>query len=75
MCALPLAAATAVKSPNVGMVAGVAGWAIILLSGQAATGQFTAVVSRSALVPAYLAIAAICSAVVVYATRITRRTP
>jgi hypothetical protein len=74
MCALALAAATAVRSPNAGVAAGLAGWAITLLSGQAATGQFTAVVSRSALVPAYLAIAAICGAVVVYATRISRGT-
>jgi hypothetical protein len=74
MCALALAAATAVRSPNAGVAAGLAGWAITLLSGQTATGQLTSVVSRSALVPAYLAIAAICGAVVVYATRVSRRT-
>ena len=72
MCALALAAATVVRSPNVGVAAGVTGWAITLLSGQAATGGFTAVVSRLALVPAYLAAAAVCGAVVVYATRISR---
>jgi hypothetical protein len=74
MCALALAAATAVRSPNAGVAAGLSGWAITLLSGQAATGQFTTVVSRSNLVPAYLAIAAISGAVVVYATRISRET-
>jgi uncharacterized membrane protein len=74
MCALALAASTAVRSPNAGVAAGLAGWAITLLSGQAATGQVTAVVSRSNLVPAYLAIAAICGAVVAYATRISRDT-
>jgi hypothetical protein len=74
VCALALAAATAVRSPNAGVAAGVAGWTIILLSGQAATGQFTVVLSRSALVPAYLAAAAVCAAVVAYATRIPKGT-
>jgi hypothetical protein len=74
VCALALAAATAVRSPNAGVAAGVAGWTITLLSGQAATGQFTVVLSRSALVPAYLAAAAVCAAVVAYATRIPKGT-
>jgi hypothetical protein len=74
VCALALAAATAVRSPNAGVAAGVAGWTITLLSGQAATGQFTAVLSSSALVPAYLAAAAVCAAVVAYATRIPKGT-
>ena len=74
VCALALAAATAVRSPNAGVAAGVAGWTVTLLSGQAATGQFTAVVSSSALVPAYLAVAAVCAAVVAYATRLPKGT-
>ena len=74
VCALALAAATAVRSPNAGVAAGVASWTITLLSGQAATGQFTVVLSRSALVPAYLAAAAVCAAVVAYATRIPKGT-
>ena len=74
VCALALAAATAVRSPNAGVAAGLAGWTITLLSGQAATGQFTAVVSSSALVPAYLAVAAVCAAVVAYTTRIPKGT-
>ena len=74
VCALALAAATAVRSPNAGVAAAVAGWTITLLSGQAATGQFTAVVSSSALVPAYLAVAAVCAAVVAYATRLPKGT-
>jgi hypothetical protein len=74
VCALALAAATAVRSPNAGVAAGVAGWTITLLSGQAATGQFTVVVSSSALVPAYLAVAAVCAAVVAYATRLPKGT-
>jgi len=74
VCALALAAATAVRSPFAGFVAGVAGWTIALLSGQAATGEFTVVVSRSALVPAYLVAAACCAVVVAYATRTSRGT-
>jgi hypothetical protein len=74
VCALALAAATAVRSPNAGVAAGVAGWTITLLSGQAATGQFTVVVSSTALVPAYLAVAAVCAAVVAYATRLPKGT-
>jgi hypothetical protein len=72
VCALALAAATAVRSPNAGVAAGLAGWTITLLSGQAATGQFTVVLSASALVPAYLAVAAVCAAVVAYATRLPK---
>jgi hypothetical protein len=74
VCALALAAATAVKSPFAGFVAGVAGWTIALLSGQAATGEFTSVISHSALVPAYLATAAVCAGVVAYATRLSKGT-
>jgi hypothetical protein len=45
----------------------------MILSGQAATGRFTAAVSDSAaLMLAYLAVAVICAAVAVYATRIPR---
>jgi hypothetical protein len=74
VCALALAAATTLKSPFAGVVAGAAGWTIALLSGQAATGEFSVVVSRSALVPAYLATAACCALVVAYATRTSRGT-
>jgi hypothetical protein len=74
VCALALAAATAVRSPNAGVAAGVAGWTITLLSGQAATGQYTVVLSASALVPVYLAVAAVCAAVVAYATRLPKGT-
>jgi hypothetical protein len=74
VCALALAAATAVRSPFAGFVAGVAGWAIVLLSGQAVTGGFAAVVTGSTLVPAYMAAAACCAAAVVYATRTSRGT-
>jgi hypothetical protein len=72
--ALALAAATLARSANVGVAAGLAGWAITVLSGQAAAGRYTAAVSDSALVIPYLVFAACCAAVVVYATRIPRGT-
>ena len=72
-CALALAAATVARSANVGVVAGMAGWAITVLAA-GSTGRFTAVLTDSALVLPYLAFAACCAAVVLYATRIPRGT-
>ena len=74
VCALALAAATLARSANVGVAAGLAGWAITVLAAQAAAGRFTAAVTDSALVVPYLAFAACCGAIVVYATRIPRGT-
>jgi hypothetical protein len=74
VCALALAAATLARSANVGVAAGLAGWAITVLAAQAADGRFTAAVTDSALVVPYLAFAAGCGAIVVYATRIPRGT-
>jgi hypothetical protein len=74
VCALALAAATLARSANVGVAAGLAGWAITVLSAQAAAGRFTAAVTESALVVPYLAFAVCCGAIVVYATRIPRGT-
>ena len=74
VCALALAAATLARSANVGVAAGLAGWVITVLSAQAASGRFTAAVTDSALVGPYLAFAACCGAIVVYATRIPRGT-
>jgi hypothetical protein len=73
-CALALAAATLTKSPGVGVAAGLAGWAITVLSAQDAVGRFTAAVTDSALVLPYLLFAACCCAVVLFATRIPRGT-
>jgi hypothetical protein len=55
-----------------GVAAGLASWAIAVLSGRAAAGQFTAVISAPVLVPPYLAFAVCCVAVVLYATRIPK---
>jgi hypothetical protein len=72
--ALALAAATLAKSANVGVAAGLTGWAIMVLAGRAALGQFTAAVTDSALVLPYLAVAAACGAIAWFATRIPRGT-
>jgi hypothetical protein len=69
VCALALAAATASRSPNVGVAAGLSGWAMALLAGQAA-GHLTLVITRSALIGPCLAVTAACIAVVLYTTRI-----
>jgi hypothetical protein len=74
VCALALAAATAARSANVGLGAGLAGWVIAVLSAQAADGRLTAAVTDSALVPVYLACTACCGVVVLYATRTSRGT-
>jgi hypothetical protein len=70
--ALALAAATLARSANVGVAAGVAGWTITVLAAQAATGRYVAAVSDSALLVPYLAFAAGCVAIVLYASRISR---
>jgi hypothetical protein len=75
VCALALATATVARSANAGVAAGLAGWTITVLSGQVAGGRLTDAVSNTALILPYLAFAAICGAVVVYATRIPRGTP
>ena len=72
VCALALAAATLARSANVGVAAGLAGWLITVLSGQAADGRFSAAVTDSALVLPYLAFAACCGVIVLYATRTPR---
>jgi hypothetical protein len=74
VCALALAAATVTRSAEVGVAAGLAGWAITVLSGQAADGRLTVAVTDSALRLPYLAAAACCGAVVLIATRIPRGT-
>ncbi len=70
ICALALAAATLARSANVGVAAGVAGWAITVLAGRALAGTFTAALTTHSFVLPYLAFAACCGALVLYATRI-----
>ncbi len=74
-CALALAAATLARSANAGVAAGMAGWAITVLAGQAAAhGRLTAVITDTSLVLPYLAFAACCGVIMLYATRIPRGT-
>ena len=72
--ALALAAATVTRWANVGVAAGLAGWAITILAGQAAGDRYTAAVTDHSFVLPYLAFAACCVAVVLFATRIPRGT-
>ncbi|MEW2144117.1 hypothetical protein AB0869_15020 [Micromonospora vinacea] len=74
VCALALAAATVARSANVGVAAGLLGWAVTVLSGQVAAGRLTAAVTDTALWPAYLTFAACCAAIVLYTTRTLKGT-
>jgi hypothetical protein len=74
VCALALAAATVARSANVGVAAGLAGWVIMILAGQAATGRIAGVVTTSVLWLPYLAFAGCCAAIVLFTTRIPRGT-
>jgi hypothetical protein len=70
--ALALAAAVAARSAIVGAGAGVAAWVITVLAGQTASGRLTASVTNAGAYLPYLAVAACCAAVVIYATRAER---
>jgi hypothetical protein len=72
--ALALAAATVTRSANAGVAAGLAAWAITVLSVRSASGQVTAAVASSVLVLPYLMAAAACGAIVWFATRIPKGT-
>ena len=74
MCGLALATATLARSANAGVAAGLGGWVITVLAGQAADGQALTAVTDSALILPYLAIAACGTAIAVYLTRIPRGT-
>ena len=74
VCALALATATLARSANVGVAAGVAGWVIMILAGQVATGRISAAVTTPVLWLPYLTFAGCCAAIVLYTTRIPRGT-
>jgi hypothetical protein len=74
VCALALAAATLTRSPNVGVLAGLAGWLITVLGERVAEGRLAAAVTSTALILPYLIFAACCAAIAVYATRTPRGT-
>ena len=72
VCGLALAAATLTRSPNVGVLAGLAGWLIIVLGERVGQGQLTAAVTSTALILPYLAVAAGGVVIAVYTTRTPR---
>jgi hypothetical protein len=72
VCAVALAAATLTRSPNVGVLAGAAGWLITVLGERVGVGQLTAAVTSTALIVPYLAVAACGAVIAVYATRTPR---
>ena len=73
VCALALAAATITRSTIAGVIAGLAAWTIVLLASQA-SGQVTVAVTSPVLIGPYLAVTAVCVAVVLYTTRIPGET-
>ncbi|HTT55343.1 MAG TPA: hypothetical protein VMH35_28465 [Streptosporangiaceae bacterium] len=70
VCALALAAATVGRSANVGVLVGLTGWLITVLSARTVTGQFSAALTSTTLTVPYLIFAACCAAIALYATRI-----
>jgi hypothetical protein len=74
VAAVALAVATVTRSANAGLAAGLAGWAIAVLSARAASGQFTTAVTSPALVTPYLLTAAVCGAIAWFSTKIPRGT-
>jgi hypothetical protein len=70
--ALALASATVSRSANVGVAAGMGGWAITVFAAQASSGQWSAAITDWALVAPYLIFAAVCAAVVIRVTRVPR---
>ncbi len=69
VCALALAVAVAARSAARRRRRGVAAWVITVLAGQTASGQLTASVTNAHAYLPYLAVAACCAAIVIYATR------
>jgi hypothetical protein len=73
VCALALAAATVTRSTVAGAITGLAAWTIVLLASQA-SGPVTVAVTSPVLIGPYLAVTAVCIAVVLYTTRIPGET-
>jgi len=66
---LALAVAVVARSAVTGAGAGLAAWAIVVLSAQTASGRLDASVTNSGTYLPYLAVAVCCAAVVMYAIR------
>ena len=59
----------AARSANAGVAVGLGAWITTVLAQRAAGGQLTAVITDATLYFPYLAVAACCAAIVLYATR------
>jgi len=70
--AFALAVAVITRSASAGAAAGVATWAITVLSVHSASGRLTTVVASPALVLPYLAAAAVCGTVAWFAARVPK---
>ncbi len=68
VAALALAAATLARSANVGVVAALAGWCIIVLAGTVPTQDLATAVTQGALAPAYVLGTLTCLGVALYVT-------
>jgi hypothetical protein len=76
--ALALAAATLARSANVGVVIGLAGWALVVLGSAVQSHDLSTAVIQPALVPGYLVATIFLLALALYATsdgRPSERTP
>lgn len=71
--ALALAAATFSRSANVGVGAALLCWGVVVLAGEALTGDYAAAVSEAGIMPAYLIATAALLALTLYATNGKRR--
>jgi len=74
VCALTLAVAVVTRSASAAALTGVLVWGATVLATRASAGVFTAAVTNTATYLPYLAVAACATAVIGYATRISRRT-
>ena len=68
VCALGLATSTLTRSANTGIAATLGCWAIIVLSGRAATQEWAAAVTAEALIPFYLLATAVLTTLTLLAT-------
>jgi hypothetical protein len=69
VCAVALAVATLTRSAPVGVAAGLAGWALVVLAGMASGGHAATAVTDTTLYLPYLAVAGLGVAAVLHSTR------
>jgi hypothetical protein len=74
VAAFALAVATATRSAEAGVAAGVVGWLFLVVAGQATVGRYTAAVTDRTLVLPYLAVLVCSAALVLTVPRLPRGT-